>query len=37
VNLVNNLADATVANAVANGVMQHPEMPQDRHSVSSDV
>jgi hypothetical protein len=31
------LADAAVANAVANGVMQHPEVPQDSHSVSSDV
>jgi hypothetical protein len=37
VNLVNNLADATVANAVGNGVMQHPEVPQDSNSVSSDV
>jgi hypothetical protein len=37
VNLVNNLADAAVANAMANGVMQHPEMPQDSHSISSDV
>jgi hypothetical protein len=37
VNLVNNLADAAVANAVANGVMQHPEVPQDSHSISSDV
>jgi hypothetical protein len=35
--LVNDLADAAVANAVANGVMQHPEVPQDSHSVSSDV
>jgi hypothetical protein len=37
VHLVNNLADAVVANTVANGVMQHPEVPQDSHSVSSDV
>jgi hypothetical protein len=37
VHLVNNLADAAVANVVANGVMQHPEVPQDSHSVSSDV
>jgi hypothetical protein len=35
--LVNNLADAAVAKAVANGVMLHPEVPQDSHSVSSDV
>jgi hypothetical protein len=35
--LVNNLADAAVANAVAIGVMQHSEVPQDSHSVSSDV
>jgi hypothetical protein len=33
VNLVNNLADA----AVANGMMQHPEVPQDSHSISNDV
>jgi hypothetical protein len=37
VNLVNNLVDAAVANAAANGVMQHPEVPQDSNSVSSDV
>jgi hypothetical protein len=37
VNLVNNLVDAAVANVVVNGVMQHPEVPQDSHSVSSDV
>jgi hypothetical protein len=37
VNLVNNLADAAVANAVANGLMQHPDVPQDSHSISSDV
>jgi hypothetical protein len=37
VNLVNNLADAAVANDVVNGLMQHPEVPQDSHSISSDV
>jgi hypothetical protein len=37
VNLVNNLADAAVANAVANGLMQHPDVPQDSHFISSDV
>jgi hypothetical protein len=37
VNLVNNLANSTVANDIANGVMQHLEVPQDSHSVSSDV
>jgi hypothetical protein len=26
--LVNDLADAAVANAIADGVMQHPEVPQ---------
>jgi hypothetical protein len=35
--LVNDLANAAVANAIANGVMQHPEVPQDSHSVSNDV
>jgi hypothetical protein len=37
VNLVKNLADAAVANAVANGLMQHLEVPQYSHSISSDV
>jgi hypothetical protein len=37
VNLVNNLADAAVANAMANGLMQHPEVPQDSHYISNDV
>jgi hypothetical protein len=37
VNLVNNLADAIVANTVENGLMQHPEVPQDSHSISNDV
>jgi hypothetical protein len=35
--LVNELADVAVANAIADGMMQHPEVPQDSHSVSSEV
>jgi hypothetical protein len=35
--LVNDLADVAVANAIADGVMQHPEVPQESHSVSSEV
>jgi hypothetical protein len=34
---VQNLADAAVANAVAVGLMQHPDQPQDSHSVSSET
>jgi hypothetical protein len=34
---VQNLADAAVANAVAAGLMQHPDQPQDSHSVSSET
>lgn len=34
---INNLADIAVANAVANGVMQHPNQPQESHSISSEV
>jgi hypothetical protein len=34
-NLVNNLADDIVAQAAANGLMQHPEVPQDSFSISS--
>jgi hypothetical protein len=34
---VNDLADVAVANAIADGVMQHPEVPQESHSVSSEV
>jgi hypothetical protein len=36
-NLVNNLANQVVVNAVENGLMQHPEMPQDSSSVSSEA
>lgn len=35
--VVNNLADVAVANAVANGLMQHPDQPQESHSVSSEI
>jgi hypothetical protein len=35
VELINNLADISVADAVGNGLMQHPEQPQDSSSVSS--
>jgi hypothetical protein len=35
VDLINNLADIAVADAVGNGPMQHPEQPQDSSSVSS--
>jgi hypothetical protein len=35
VELINNLADIAVADAVGNGLMQHPEQPQDSSSVSS--
>lgn len=34
---VNNLANAAVANAVANGLMQHPDQPQHSYSVSSET
>jgi hypothetical protein len=34
VNLVNNPTDAAVANAVVNGMMHHPDVPQDSQSVS---
>jgi hypothetical protein len=34
---VQNLADAAVENAVAAGLMQHPDQPQDNHSVSSET
>lgn len=34
---VNNLADAAVANAIANGIMQHPEHNQASYSVSSET
>jgi len=33
----NNWADMVVANAIANGPMQHPDRPQHSESVSSDV
>jgi hypothetical protein len=36
-NLVNNLANQAVVNAMENGLMQHPEMPQDSSSVSSEA
>jgi hypothetical protein len=36
-NLVNNLANQVVVNAIENGLMQHPEIPQDSFSVSSEV
>jgi hypothetical protein len=36
-NLVNHLANAAMDNAVANGLMQHPEISQDSHSISSDT
>jgi hypothetical protein len=36
-NLVNNLADQVVVNAVENGLMQHPKMPQDSSSISSEA
>jgi hypothetical protein len=36
-NLVNNLANQVVVNAVENGLMQHPEIPQDSSSVSSET
>jgi hypothetical protein len=35
VELINNLADIAIADAVGNGLMQHPEQPQDSSSVSS--
>jgi hypothetical protein len=31
-NLVNNLANQIVVNAVEDGLMQHPDMPQDSSS-----
>jgi hypothetical protein len=37
VELINNLLDIAVANAVGNGLMQHPEQPQDSSSASSDT
>jgi anti-sigma28 factor (negative regulator of flagellin synthesis) len=36
-NLVNNLANQVVVNAVENGLMQHPDMAQDSSSVSSEA
>jgi hypothetical protein len=36
-NLVNNLANQIVVNAVEDGLMQHPDMPQDSSSVSSEA
>jgi hypothetical protein len=36
-NLVNNLANQVVVNAVENGLMQHPEIPQDSSSISSEA
>jgi hypothetical protein len=36
-NLVNNLANQVLVNAVENGLMQHPEIPQDSSSVSSEA
>jgi hypothetical protein len=36
-NLVNNLANQVVVTAVENGLMQHPELPQDSSSVSSEA
>jgi anti-sigma28 factor (negative regulator of flagellin synthesis) len=36
-NLVNNLANQVVVNAVENGLMQHPDMSQDSSSVSSEA
>jgi hypothetical protein len=35
--LVNTMANEVVVNALANGNMQHPDVPQDSHSISSDV
>jgi hypothetical protein len=37
VELINNLADIAVANAVGNVLMQHPEQPQNSSSISSDT
>lgn len=34
---VNNLANMAIANAVANGIMQQPDQPQDSVSVSSET
>jgi hypothetical protein len=34
-NLINNLANQVVENAVANGLMQHPDIPQDSRSINS--
>jgi hypothetical protein len=34
---VNNLADVAVANAVAIGLLQHPDQPQQSQSVSNDT
>jgi hypothetical protein len=36
-NLVNNLANQVVENAVENGLMQHPDIPQDSRSISSET
>jgi hypothetical protein len=35
--LVNNLANAVVAAVMANGLLQHPDQPQQSTSVSSDT
>lgn len=35
--LVNTMANEVVVNALENGNMQHPDVPQDSHSISSDV
>lgn len=36
-NVVNNLADAAVAEADANGLLHHPEQPQDVISDNSEI
>jgi hypothetical protein len=36
-NLVNNLANQVVVNAIDNGLMQHPEIPQDSRSIISET
>jgi hypothetical protein len=35
--VVNNLANVVVVNAMAVGIMQHPDVPQDSHSISSET
>jgi hypothetical protein len=35
--MVNNLANVVVVNAMAAGIMQHPDVPQDSHSISSET